>query len=243
MRIENQFVVRAPIERVWEYVLDVERVAPCMPGAQLTETVDETTWKGKTTVKVGPVSLSFAGTVQLQERDDSAHTVRLSAKGMEQRGKGAASATVDSRLEEVPEGTRVFLEADLTITGAAAQYGRGMLQDVSQRLAGEFARCLEANMLGDGSEASHATPAPPVSQTAPEEPAPQSAPAQPARPVTSPQPAPQAPSPTPSPAAAGPSPAPPRTVAGEVKGIRLFFWALWRAVVRFFRRLFGGRGA
>src|SRR6266545_7571332 len=98
MRIENEFTVRAPIDHVWDYLLDVERVAPCMPGAQLTEVVDERTWKGKTNVKVGPVALSFAGTVVMDERDDDAHRVRLSAKGMEQRGKGAATASVVSHL-------------------------------------------------------------------------------------------------------------------------------------------------
>ena len=86
MQIQTEFVVRAPIERVWTYLLDVHRVARCVPGAELTEVVDERTWKGKTNVKVGPVALSFAGTVVIQERDDAAHRVVLKAQGMEQRG-------------------------------------------------------------------------------------------------------------------------------------------------------------
>jgi carbon monoxide dehydrogenase subunit G len=97
--IENDFEVPAPIDRVWAYLLDVEKVVPCMPGAELTESVDDTNWKGKVTVKVGPVSLSFAGKIGMQERDDSAHRVVLKGQGMEQRGKGAASATVTSTLE------------------------------------------------------------------------------------------------------------------------------------------------
>ena len=82
MEIENEFTVPAPIDHVWAYLLDVERVAPCMPGAELTEVVDDTTWKGKVNMKLGPVSLSFAGTVTMQDRDDHAHKIVLSAKGM-----------------------------------------------------------------------------------------------------------------------------------------------------------------
>ena len=146
MRIDNEFTVQAPIERVWGYLLDVEKVAPCMPGAELTEVVDDHTWKGKTNIKVGPVALSFAGTVVMQERDDAGHRVVLNAQGMEQKGKGAASAVVVSRLETVEGGTKVALGADLTISGAVAQYGRGMISDISQRLTNEFARCLEASI-------------------------------------------------------------------------------------------------
>lgn len=130
MRIDNEFVVEAPIDRVWEYLLDVEKIAPCAPGAELTEIVDERTWKGKVNVKVGPVAMSFAGTVTLQERNDAAHRAVLKADGREQRGKGAASALVTSRLEGADGGTRVVIETDLTISGAAAQYGRGMIGDV-----------------------------------------------------------------------------------------------------------------
>jgi carbon monoxide dehydrogenase subunit G len=221
MRIDNEFVVQAPIDRVWEHLLDVERVAPCMPGAQLTEVVDDHTWKGRTTIKVGPVSLVFAGTVVLEERDDAAHRVKLNAKGMEQRGKGAASATVMSRLEEVDEGTKVNIEADLTISGAVAQYGRGMILDISQRLTGEFARCLEASMTastGAGEEAAA------VEATA--GPGGQEAEHEPAQGSTAEDPTPPA------------SVAATAVTASPVKGFRLGLWAFWRALVRFFRRLF-----
>jgi len=164
VRIDSEFTVQAPIERVWRYVLDVDKVAPCLPGAQLTDVVDDHTWKGKTNIKVGPVSLSFVGTVVMEKRDDEAHLVMLKARGMEQRGKGAASAVVVSHLESVDRGTKVSMETDLTITGAISQYGRGMIADISQRLTREFAQCLESNiaaenmaseappMLGGGSE-------------------------------------------------------------------------------------------
>src|SRR5207244_7155081 len=116
MRIDNEFEVRAPIEHVWAYMLDVEKVAPCVPGGELTETVDDHTWKGKVNMKIGPVSLSFTGTVTIEERDDQAHRVVLKAEGREQRGKGAASARSSSRLEAVEGGPKVGIETDLTIT-------------------------------------------------------------------------------------------------------------------------------
>src|SRR5919198_4427278 len=146
MKIENRFHVAAPIDEVWAYMLDVEKVAPCVPGGQLTETVDDRTWKGKVAMKMGPVSLSFTGTVTIQERDDQAHRVVLKAEGREQRGKGAANAVSTSRLEADGDSTNVFIETDLTITGAVAQYGRGMMGDISQRLTKEFADCLQSNI-------------------------------------------------------------------------------------------------
>ena len=216
MQINNEFEVRAPIDEVWAFMLDVEKVAPCMPGAQLTDIVDDQTWKGKTNVKVGPVSLSFAGTVVMEERDDAAHRIRLKAQGMEQRGKGAASAVVVSYLEAGDGGTKVSIETDLTITGAVAQYGRGMMADISARLTREFARCLETNInAGEASTDEGAQPgAEPVAENG----------------VGSGSGA-QNP-----PASAG---APPRATAKPVKGFRLGLWAFWRAFVRFFRRLFG----
>jgi carbon monoxide dehydrogenase subunit G len=211
MQIQNEFVVKAPIDRVWTYLLDVERVAPCMPGAQLTEVVDDRTWKGKTSVKIGPVALSFAGTVVLQERDDVSHRVVLKAQGMEQRGKGAASAVATSQLAEVDGGTRVTLDTDLTITGAVAQYGRGMILDISQRMTREFAQCLEANIVAQAEAAAGEA-------SSAEGPAAAEAPAAPAASHA------------------------PRQVARPVKGFRLALWALWRVVVRFFRRLAGRNG-
>lgn len=147
MKIENEFTVAAPVDRLWAYLLDVEQVAPCMPGAELTETVDDTTWKGKVDMKLGPVSLSFAGTVSIAERDDDAHRVVLSAKGMEQRGKGAANASVTTWLEPGVDETTVKMSADIQLTGAVAQMSRGLLPEVSKKLTAQFAECLKANML------------------------------------------------------------------------------------------------
>jgi uncharacterized protein len=164
MQIDNDFVVNAPIDQVWNFLLDVEKIAPCAPGAELTEVVDDRTWKGKMNVKVGPVSMSFAGKVTLQDRDDAARRAVLKAEGREQRGRGAASALVTASLEEVADGTKVSIVTDLTISGAAAQYGRGMIGDVSKRLTGQFASCLQTNMA-----AREASPPPPESTA--EEPA------------------------------------------------------------------------
>jgi carbon monoxide dehydrogenase subunit G len=144
--IENEFEVPAPIEQTWEFLLDVERVAPCAPGAELTETVDERTWKGRINLKLGPVSLSFAGTVHVDDRDDAAHRIVLGAKGQETRGKGAATATVTSWLGSRGDGTLVKMQADITLTGTVAQLSRGLLPDVSRRLTAEFAECLRSSI-------------------------------------------------------------------------------------------------
>jgi uncharacterized protein len=146
MQIENEFTVPASIEEVWSHLLDVERVAPCMPGAELTESVDESTWKGKVNMRLGPVSLSFAGIVTMEDRDDVAHRVVLRAKGMEQKGKGAANASVTSWLETGDNETTVKMVADVQLTGSVAQLSRGLLPEVSRKLTREFADCLRTSM-------------------------------------------------------------------------------------------------
>jgi uncharacterized protein len=146
MEIENEFDVPAPIDHVWTYLLDVERVAPCMPGAELTEVVDDHTWKGKVNMKLGPVSLAFAGTVTMQERDDRAKRIVLAAKGMEQKGKGAANASVTSWLEQGDGVTNVKMRADIHLTGTVAQLSRGLLPEVSRKLTQQFADCLLQSM-------------------------------------------------------------------------------------------------
>jgi carbon monoxide dehydrogenase subunit G len=153
--IENEFTSQAPVDHLWAYLLDVERVAPCMPGAELTETIDDRNWKGKVLMKLGPVSLSFAGSVSMDERDDAGHRVVLHAKGMEQKGKGAANAVVTSWLEPGDGVTTVKMQADITLTGAVAQLSRGLLPDISKKLTQQFADCLQASMAT--SEAAEAT--------------------------------------------------------------------------------------
>jgi carbon monoxide dehydrogenase subunit G len=152
MQIENEFTIPAPIDEVWSHLLDVERVAPCMPGAELTESVDESTWKGKVNMRLGPVSLSFAGIVTMEDRDDAAHRVVLRAKGMEQKGKGAANASVTSWLETSQDETTVKMVADVQLTGSVAQLSRGLLPEVSRKLTREFAECLRTSMLAGETE-------------------------------------------------------------------------------------------
>ena len=159
MLIENEFTVATPVDDLWAYLLDVERIAPCMPGAELTETIDEQHWKGKVNMKFGPVALSFAGTVQMTERDDEAHRAVLHAKGMEAKGKGAANATVTSWLEPASDGeTTVKMTADITLTGAAAQLSRGLLPEISKKLTQQFADCLEATMNAERAAATPVAP-------------------------------------------------------------------------------------
>jgi carbon monoxide dehydrogenase subunit G len=177
--IENEFRATAPVEQLWAFLLDVERIAPCMPGAELTETVDDRTWKGRVSMKFGPVAMAFAGTVVMQERDDAAHRVVLSAKGMEQKGKGAANATVTSWLEPADDGTSVVkMTADISLTGAAAQLSRGLMPEVSKKLTQQFADCLETTLVA-------ANVAPPVEAPVPVEAAmpADAAPVAPTRPV------------------------------------------------------------
>ena len=122
-----------------------------MPGAELTEVVDDRTWKGKVHVKFGPVQMAFSGTVVMEEKDDVAHRAKLSAKGTEQRGKGVANAKVESWLEPAgDEGTTVHIRSDITITGAAAQMSRGLLPEVSKLLTKQFADCLESKLNEEG---------------------------------------------------------------------------------------------
>jgi carbon monoxide dehydrogenase subunit G len=117
-----------------------------MPGAELTEVIDDHTWKGKVSMKLGPVSLAFAGTVTMQERDDQAKRIVLAAKGMEQKGKGAANASVTSWLEQGDGVTNVKMRADIHLTGTVAQLSRGLLPEVSRKLTQQFADCLLQSM-------------------------------------------------------------------------------------------------
>ena len=176
MLIEDSFTVRTPVEQMWAVLHDVEQLAPCMPGAELTEVVDEKTWKGKVHVKFGPVQMAFAGTVVMDERDDVAHRAKLSAKGTEQRGKGAATAKVESWLEPAgDEGTTVHIRSDITISGAAAQLSRGLIPEVSKLLTKQFAACLEAKLRAEEAP----TEAAASGTEAAAEPAPEAAPAAP----------------------------------------------------------------
>ena len=149
MRLENSFHVQAPPEQAWALLLDVPRVIPCMPGAELVEAVDGRTWKAKMSVKLGPIALAFGTDVTLDEADEAARIVRMSAKARELRGRGGGEATIESRLAAADGGTTVSILTEMALTGAVAQYGRGIVQDVSSQLVRKFAECLQAQLVAE----------------------------------------------------------------------------------------------
>jgi carbon monoxide dehydrogenase subunit G len=160
MRLENSFEVAAPPERAWELLMDVPRVVPCMPGAKLTEVVDDSHWKAEMAVRMGPIGLTFATDVSREEVDEAARRVRLAASAREVRNRGRAQAAIESWLAPLEGGgTRVDLATDLSLSGPAAQYGRGLIQDVSSQLVTSFAECLEAQLAASPEEAEAAVPA------------------------------------------------------------------------------------
>ncbi|MBV9013874.1 MAG: SRPBCC family protein [Pseudonocardiales bacterium] len=141
MLIENEFEVAAPLEQVWRHMQDVPRIAPCLPGAELTD-VDGDVYKGRVTTKMGPVKLQFAGTAQIVSRDENAKRIVMNASGSEEKGKGQATMSVTSTMVPSGKGTRVKVAQDLQLSGAAAQFGRGMVQDVTSVLMQSFAKCI-----------------------------------------------------------------------------------------------------
>src|SRR5919201_5269947 len=164
MRLENTFDVPAPPEEAWALLNDVPRVVPCMPGAELTEVVDDSTWKATMHVRLGPIALQFGTDVTHESMDEAARRTILKAKARELKGRGGAQATIDSSLEPTAEGTRVTIVTDLSLQGAVAQYGRGVVADVSNQLVTRFAECL-ADELRSAAPAS--APAAPAGEPAP----------------------------------------------------------------------------
>ena len=159
MRLENSFEVPAPPEQAWALLMDVPRIIPCMPGATLDEAVDDEHWKATMAVKLGPISLSFKTDVAREEADVAARRAKLSAKAREARGRGNASATIESSLTPQNGGTQVDIVTDLQLAGAVAQYGRGLVADVSSQLVGQFADCLKKQLAASPKEAAAAVEA------------------------------------------------------------------------------------
>ncbi|WP_405952632.1 SRPBCC family protein [Streptomyces prunicolor] len=176
MKIENEFSVGVPVERAWQALTDLEALAPCMPGAELTG-VDGDIHRGKVRVKVGPMVSQFAGTARFLERDESAHHAVISAAGKDMRGGGNASATVDARLRGEGAGTVVTVVTDLNISGRLAQFGSGMIKEISEKLFAQFVANVETQLLAtqepeaepeaEPEEVPAAVPVIPVSQPAP----------------------------------------------------------------------------
>jgi carbon monoxide dehydrogenase subunit G len=165
MELEHSFSVPVPVERAWDVLLDVERVAPCMPGATL-DSVEGDSISGRIKVKVGPIQMTYAGTAKFTGRDDAAHVVVLEASGKETRGAGTAAASVRSELTADGDATRVTVHTTLNVTGRPAQFGRGVMTEVSGRLIGIFADNMAAMLAA--SEPTSAAPAAESAATAPE---------------------------------------------------------------------------
>jgi uncharacterized protein len=159
MELENSFVVPADIETAWKTLLDVEAIAPCMPGATLTS-FDGDNFTADVKVKLGPVTMNFAGAGSFVKKDEATHTAVIDASGKETKGAGTAGALITAVLvEEGPNSTRANIVTDLTVTGKAAQFGKGVMADVSKRLIGQFAGNLEQVIIARQGVADAATAA------------------------------------------------------------------------------------
>jgi carbon monoxide dehydrogenase subunit G len=182
MRLEHKFVVPAPVEQTWAAFNDLERVVPCFPGATLTA-YDGDDFTGSCKVKLGPVSLQYSGTGSFVERDADGHRAVIEAKGKDRRGNGTATARVTAHLTASgPDSTEVTVDTDLTITGRPAQFGRGLIQDVSNQLQDQFTTCLTTKLETPTEPAQATEPAQPSEPAQSSEPARPAAPAQPAKP-------------------------------------------------------------
>jgi uncharacterized protein len=240
MQIENEFEVAAPPERVFSFLLDVNRVVNCMPGAELSEVIDPDTFKGRVKIKVGPITVAYNGTARIAERDEAARRAVLQADGRETTGPGSAKASAVMTVVPAGSGSMVKLATDFNVAGRVANFGRGVMEDVSKRLVGQMAQCIKSNLE---SEAAEAEPAPqpeaatgtaatmePASPGSPAREAP--APALPAQEAAG-QPA-ARPYTPPSGTAAGPPRA--ASPAAPVNALSLFFAILWSRIKALFGR-------
>ena len=202
MEFDNAFEVPLPPDQAWPVLMDIQRIAPCMPGAQLTEVVDTSTYKGNIAVRLGPVALTFAGLVKFEDIDNANHTARVKAQGNDAKGRGGANAAASFRLEPTANGSKVLVHTDLTLSGSVAQYGRGvgMIQATASQLMKQFADNLKTQI---GSQ--------PVAAVSAAAPAPSSAPA-----ATAPA--------THAPAA------PPPPAAKPISGFALMAHVIWDAI-------------
>ncbi len=172
MQLEHSFTVPAPVDEAWKVLLDIERVAPCMPGAAI-DSIDGDNFTGTVKVKLGPIGLTYKGKASFIEKDETAHRAVINAQGRDSRGNGTASAKVTATLtDEGGSATKVEVTTELDITGKPAQFGRGVMVDVGNKLIGQFADCLAGKLGGGGDEpaapaAAAAGPASPVVDAAP----------------------------------------------------------------------------
>ncbi len=146
MQLENSFSVGAPPERVFAYLLDVNKIVGCVPGAELAEVVDPTTFKGKVKIKVGPITVAYNGTARIADRDDTHHSATLEAEGRETTGPGSARAKAHMSVQADGDGSIVKIVTDYSVAGRVAQFGRGVMEDVSRRIVNDMAACIKANV-------------------------------------------------------------------------------------------------
>jgi len=173
MEFDNSFDVPLPPDQAWKTLMDIERIAPCMPGAELTEIVDDKTFKGKVSVRLGPVALTFQGTATFEDVDDAAHKATVKAQGADAKGRGGANANVGFHLEPSDAGSSVKIHTDLQLSGSVAQYGRGagMIQDLASQIIGQFADNLSKQIEADQPAADAAPAAPADTAPPPQQPA------------------------------------------------------------------------
>ena len=222
MEFDNSFDVPLSPAQAWSVLMDIPRIAPCMPGAELTEVVDPQNFGGKISVRLGPVALAFAGRVQIDSIDEANRSARVKAQGNDAKGRGAANATATFSIEPAGAGSKVLIHTDLMLSGAVAQYGRGvgMIQATAAQIINQFASNLRAQLAQQASAPAQVAPAPvpePASAVARSEPA---AAAQAVPRASTPPPAPSAP----------PSPAKP------ISGFSLIARVLWQQIVGLFTR-------
>jgi carbon monoxide dehydrogenase subunit G len=214
MKLEQSFEVDAPIEQVWTALIDLEQVAPCLPGAAITGRDDDGTYRGEFQVKLGPTTASYRGTIKIESSDPASHTATLAARGSDKRGQGGASATIVNTLHETEGGgTRVDTNTDFSITGRLASLGRGgMIKDISNRLLRDFSTCLQQRLAAEPAAAVEGKSPAEVSGESPAE-------------VSGK-----------SPAEVSGRPAPPPAAAPPVKGFSLVVSVLWERIKNLFRR-------
>jgi uncharacterized protein len=215
MEFDNSFDVPLPPERAWALLMDIPRIAPCMPGAELSEVVDAQNYKGKIAVRLGPVALAFAGRVKIDAIDDANRSARVTAQGSDAKGRGAANATATFHIEPAGDGSRVLIHTDLMLSGAVAQYGRGvgMIQATAAQIIGQFAGNLRAQLAREVPSAAAPTPSAAAASAAA------------AAPPRQPQHGAQPPVPPPTPPAARP-----------ISGLSLLARVIWQQIVALFTR-------
>jgi carbon monoxide dehydrogenase subunit G len=147
MKLEQSFDIAAPLDTVWAALIDIELVAPCLPGAEVSGREDDGSYRGTFTVKLGPTTAVYNGVLRIEDVDEAAHTATLHARGTDKRGQGGATATIVNRVTAAGDGTHVEATTDMTITGRLARFGRGgMIEDISNRMLRDFASCLQAKL-------------------------------------------------------------------------------------------------